>query len=217
MKFTQIKRLIDYFLSTFFIKSLKGRKESMSRYLKILFYLLLVAFLLSCEKPVQVDTVHNLNPLNETLVVQKHFDYVEMLVEEGMSKEEADHEALQIQLAEVAILTKAKDLGIKVSNEEALTEARKMKELVEQGKIENAEEISAKINKVMIKFGITAEQYWEEFIINSYKQMLFQHKLMDYEKSLNPNLDWNMRHKEIIDEYKQREANEIEKFKRKLM
>lgn len=165
-----------------------------------------------------VGDIQKMNPFNDEFLVEKHEDYAEMLrVEQGLSKEEADEETYRVQLNEVAIINRAIDVGIKVSEEEALQEANKTRQrLKEVEGVENAEVALTKTQETIEKLGISEDEYWNEFVINSFIQSLMKEKLIEYERIENPEMNWNERQEEIIEEFKTNESLQINEFKKEI-
>ena len=141
-------------------------------------------------------------------------------MEQGeLSKQEAEEEAFRIQLNEVAIINRAIDIGIEVSKEEALQVANKTRQVLEQGDsngFEGTQEALMEINDTLEREGISEEEYWNDYVINSYKQMLMRERLMQYERDNNPQKNWNERQEEIIEEFKSKEERQINKFKKEV-
>ncbi|WNF38355.1 hypothetical protein RJD24_08010 [Bacillaceae bacterium IKA-2] len=165
-----------------------------------------------------VGDIQKMNPINDEFLVEKHEDYAEMLrVEKGLSKEEADEETYRVQLHEVAIINRAIDVGIKVSEEEALQEANKTRQMLKEVEgVENAEVALTKTQETIEKLGISEDEYWNKFVINSFIQSLMKEKLIEYERIENPEMNWNERQEEIIEEFKSNESLQINEFKKEI-
>ncbi|WP_156314823.1 hypothetical protein [Halalkalibacter wakoensis] len=173
-------------------------------------------FVSACGGREEVSLKDELNPLNDQFFIEKHESYVEMLIEDqGFSMEEANEEAYRIQLNEVAIVNRAMELGMDVSEEEALNVAQEMRQYLVENSNET-EEASAHTKAIIKQLGISEDQYWNEYVITSYKQMLMREQVMEYERQENPSKSWNERQEELIDEFKRNEATQIQEFKRQV-
>lgn len=158
-----------------------------------------------------------INPINDSFFIEKHEEYADRLQEEqGFSKGEADEEAFRTQLNEVAVINRAIDVGIEVSEKEALQVAHEMRDLLEEGEADNAEEALNNTQEIINRLGITEEEYWNDYVINSYIQMLMRERLIEYERNENPGMSWNERQKDIIEDFKSRESRQINKFKKEI-
>ncbi|UCZ54305.1 hypothetical protein LGQ02_05955 [Bacillus shivajii] len=173
-----------------------------------------VLLLGACGTTSQGETVKGeLNPLNDSFIVDKHEEFANKLKEDGYAKEEANEEAFKVQLREVALLNRATEVGIEVSDKEAGKRAEEMREQLEIGKGQNTEFVLEKIDELIAELNITEDEYWSEYVINSYKSQIMQEKLREYELKENAQTNWNERSQEIIEEFMENEAEQIKKFK----
>ena len=149
--------------------------------------------------------------------IEQHVIYAESLqTERGLTKEEADKEAFRVQLNEVAVINRAIDVGIKVSEEEALQKAQEIREALENEEAEKVKGVLISIQEEIEELGISEDDYWNEYMLNSYAHAVMREKLMEYELNENPMKNWNERQAEIIEEFTASESRQIKEFKREI-
>ncbi|MCK0472683.1 hypothetical protein [Halalkalibacter sp. APA_J-10(15)] len=130
-----------------------------------------------------------------------------------MSFEHAQEESYRVQLEELAILTRANEVGIRVSEEEAQVVINQTKEAIESKNVDNWQETKESIDEQIQELGISEEEYWNEFLIEPYQQTLMRQYLMEYVQKKYPKMSWNERREQLIEQFKQREAEQIAEFK----
>ncbi|MBU8907465.1 hypothetical protein KH400_12685 [Desertibacillus haloalkaliphilus] len=128
--------------------------------------------------------------VNSEFSIEDHVEYVEKIQDErGLTKEEADEEALQ--------------------------KSQETREVLENEEAKNSKEAKASIQEEIEQLGISEDEYWEEYMLSNYAHVIMREKLMEYERNHNP-ARWNERQQEIIEEFKNRESQQIDEFKREI-
>ncbi|WP_238446520.1 hypothetical protein [Alkalihalophilus pseudofirmus] len=158
---------------------------------------------------------HNL--INSEFSIEEHVKYAERLQDErGLTKEDADEEAFRVQLNEVAVINRAIDVGINVSEEEAFQKSQETREDLENEEAENVKEVLIGIQEEIEQLGISEDDYWNEYMLSSYAHAVMREKLMEYEQNENPMKNWNELQQEIIEEFTVSQSQQINEFKREI-
>lgn len=152
--------------------------------------------------------------------IEKHKKYSERAQDRGLTKEQAEEGAFFHQLGEVAIVNRAFDLGITVSEGEALQSYEQqmavLKETLEDENVEVDMEAYDRIKKEVGELGIADDKFWKEHGLSIHALFILEKKLEEYEKNKHPEKDINERKTEIIMEYMSSESQKIAKFKREI-
>ncbi|WP_093336707.1 hypothetical protein [Salibacterium halotolerans] len=157
-----------------------------------------------------------LNPINDELRVAAYERFSENLQNNnGMTKERAEKEAFDYLVQRVAVVNRAQEVGIEVTEEEAMEMSNNVREKLENGKIDNAESTLKDIRNTMEAENLTETKYWEEYAKNGYKETLMIDKLKTYEEE-NALKPWSVRKKEIVKAFKSNESGRIESFREKV-
>jgi hypothetical protein len=182
------------------------------------FCLIILLLLAACGNSSNVNQDsqgHNL--VNSEFSIEEHVKYAERLqAERGLTKEDAEEEAFRIQLNEVSVINRAIDVGINVSEEEALQKSQEAREGLENEEAENVKEVLISIQEESEQLGISEDDYWNEYMLSSYAHAVMREKLMEYEQNENPMKNWNELQEEIIEEFAVSQSKKINEFKREI-
>lgn len=163
------------------------------------------------EAPESPQTASTLNDEKIAFDREKHQQYVELLMEErGFTKEHALEEALKVQVEHLALLEKVKILRIEISEEEARKEVLKTRQAIE----ENDDETKLAIEKTIKNLGMTEEEYWNDYVVNGYKEMLAIEQLKTF--AANEEKHWQDFFRDIVAEFEQTYDKEIIAFRREV-
>ncbi|GGK37240.1 hypothetical protein GCM10010965_32590 [Caldalkalibacillus thermarum] len=143
-------------------------------------------------------------------------------VVDGLNQEEAEKLAFEGVIQEAAFLTKARELGIEITDDEALqfvAQLRQRHELpAEEGSSKYAEQVNTKA--FIEGLGITEDEYWEEFVVQSIKKDLLiselTNKVMQEVGSAQATQDLGQLYDKIVEKYKEEHKDEIEAFKKEV-
>ncbi|MGY4690918.1 hypothetical protein [Salibacterium sp. K-3] len=154
-----------------------------------------------------------LNPIDDEPLMTKYERLSENFQDNnGMPEEQAQQEAFDLIVQEAALVNRAQDEGIEVTDEEAREEAQSVRKTLENGDGPNTESSLQDIEETMEKENLTEDEYWNEYVISGYKHSLMKEKLRDHEKENEPK-PWNTRRKEIVEAFRSDEAERIERFR----
>lgn len=173
-------------------------------------------FLTACgTSPVNSSLAEKINPIND-FNVKNYEQYAATLQNEnGYSKKEASKLAFEVELLKVALINRAMELGIKITDEDAKKQANEGRELFVSGKLSDIEMKS--IEKTIVDLGITEEQFWNEYVVQTGAKMhLLIERLQDYHKEHYREIDWDDYAKDIVENFKIKEIEKINKFKEKI-
>lgn len=159
------------------------------------------------------------NPIQSMFSEELHDMGVANQIEnQGRSKEEAEQMLFQYQLEQIAIAHEAKEAGLEVTEEEAVEFSEDLRESLESGEGENPEEALESEQENIEQLGLSEDEYWYEFRTHSNKLELYREKLVDYlsEQDGSESGQWQIQREEIIEDFKDDEAENIEAFKESL-
>ncbi|OEF95690.1 hypothetical protein [Desulfuribacillus alkaliarsenatis] len=153
---------------------------------------------------------------------QNLVDHFEKL---GVDKQQALVEALDYQLREVALLQKAKELGLEVSQDEVTAHIRKLRKSIETGisedglEVSNHQESLIQLESIINDLGITYEQYWNEYLPELTKYSLMTGKLHDVYIGSSPEVHaqgWQGWMDSIVSEFKENNQQKVQEFKQEI-
>lgn len=130
------------------------------------------------SKRIGDTNIKDMNPSSEnldTLKVKEYASYLENAF--NMNPEKAKIEALEIAIFNVAMNNKGKELNIFVSDDEAVLKAKEQRKLLQDPNNDGAKEALQYIQSLIEGLGITEEEYWNEYVINGYKDSILVEKL----------------------------------------
>ncbi|MDG5786402.1 hypothetical protein QA612_02790 [Evansella sp. AB-P1] len=152
------------------------------------------------------------NPLNEFDIKNYEQYAVTLQNENGYTKEEASKFAFEVELLKVALINKAIEIGIEITDEDAKKQAKEEREMFESGKLSDAEKKS--IEETIVDLGITEEQFWNEYVVQTgAKMQLMIERLHDYHNENYPEMHWDDFANQIVGNFRIKEAEKIKKFK----
>lgn len=170
-------------------------------------------FLTACgTSPVESSLADKINPIND-FDIKNYEQYAASLQNEnGYSKKEASKYAFEVELLKVALINHAMELGIAITDEDAKKQANEGRKMFETGKLSDVEKKS--IEKTIVELGITEEQFWNEYVVQfGAKIQLMIERLQAYHKEHYSEIDWDDYAKEIVENFKMKETEKINKFK----
>lgn len=130
----------------------------------LVFLITLVAFPKKEDKLTLKDDSKVLAKVNGANITQQQVDTLRK------SSIFSEKEMIEKLINDELLLIKAKDLKIKVTDKEAKAETEKNRELIERA--EDIEDVKATIEDIILKLGVTEEEYWDKYAIQSYKRLM---------------------------------------------
>lgn len=127
-----------------------------------------VLILASCSKSKDVVTLKDNSKVLATVegknITQQQVDII--IKTSFLSEKEIIEKLIDNEL----LLTKSKELKIRVTDDEAKAEVQRNRELIE--KADNKEEAKALIADIIKLLEITEQEYWETYVVQAYKSTL---------------------------------------------
>lgn len=164
-------------------------------------------------------SVKELYPSFEHLDVNYFNGLVVQLTQfEGMENVEAKEKALANTITEVALHQAARSKRIEITEEEVLIMVEEVRNSFESS-TEEAYSINTKkgIEKLIEGLGITEHEYWNEFVIESYKHQIMvsklREKVIDNVDHQNTQKVWIEFRENAINDFKNKNNVEIQEFK----
>ncbi|WP_047152750.1 hypothetical protein [Aneurinibacillus tyrosinisolvens] len=84
---------------------------------------------------------------------------------------EASKQAIDEAYTEALVYKEAKDRHVDVSWDDALAFAKTQRDILENNKSQNADEVETSIKKVIEGLGISEEEYWTKYVVKNYQKI----------------------------------------------
>lgn len=164
----------------------------------------------------EMYNVENLNLYDNELINKEKFEQqvIFNIKERGKNIEEAKKSAYKNLLRETAILEASKELGITVSQEEALNKSREVRGILESKNIKGSKEALEVVENIIAELNMNKGEYWNKYAVIGYKNGLLKQKLKDIVSKDNNSNEWNNFVDKVVDEYIDKNKEELDKFKR---